>query len=75
MLKGNKKSFPWLIVIVVAVVASLATVALLLLRARARKKRLQAIAGASDGTCMSFDCCPDEDAVEDDFSVEDAVEE
>lgn len=63
----NKKSFPWLIVIVAAVVASLATVAVLLLRAKARKKRLQE--AAEENECfMTFDCCEDE--LDDEFSVD-----
>lgn len=79
MLK-SKKSFPWLIVIVVAVVASLATVAVLLLRAKARKRRSQIAASEVDNcACMSFDCCPEdceEDfAIEEEATVEDIVEE
>lgn len=55
----NKKSFPWLLVIVAAVVASLATVAVLVLRAKARKKRLQE--AAEENECfMSFDCYSDD---------------
>ena len=65
-MKNNKKSFPWFLVIVAAVAASLATVTVLVLRAKARKKRLQE--AAEENECfMSFDCGEE---AEDDFGVE-----